>query len=238
MAKLIDELSDVDEVDSIAAPEAADESTVVDEPGRQQRDSAPTPGKKPNLDDDPAFRKWKSEQDKKAAALQAALDRAERERQEEKQRLAWYEQQLEQLQLRDLDPDKQKDYKIQKLERIISALNQKDQMTEARQRIYDEIRKEWQETDGIEIPVDVMAPANNADEAHFLAKRYAIAQLRKGLSTTAAERAAKREANAVDLGGGAAVTPDDDWEAEAKRLLKRKDSVGYARHILKRKYKE
>lgn len=237
MAKLIDELSDVGEVDSIAAPEAADESTVVDDAGRQQRDSAPTPGKKPNLDDDPAFRKWKSEQDKKAAALQAALDRAERERQEEKQRLAWYEQQLEQLQTRDLDEPSKLAYENQKLKRTLAALEQQRQIEEGRKRIFEEIQKEWK-ADGIDIPFDVMANANGADEAHFLAKRFALAQLRKSPLAREQARAEKREANAVDLGGGAAVTPDDDWEAEAKRLLKKKDSVGYARHILKRKYKE
>lgn len=236
MAKLIDELSDVDEVDFVAAPEAADESTVVDETGRQQRDSTqPTPGKKPNLDDDPAFRKWKSEQDKKAAALQAALDRAERERQEEKQRLAWYEQQLEQLQTRDLDEPSKLAYENQKLKRTLAALEQQRQVEEGRKRIFAKITARF---GAIGVPFEVYGNAQDADEAWDLAADYALKNLPGRTAQQAQERAAKREANAVDLGGGAAVTPDDDWEAEAKRLLKKKDSVGYARHILKRKYKE
>lgn len=231
MAKFIDELSDVDEVDSVVTSEVTDESTVVDETGRQQRETESKPGKKPNLDDDPAFRKWKSEQDKKAAALQAALDRAERERQEEKQRLAWYEQQLEQLQTQNMDPTTAKDYKIQKLERIIAGYHQKEEIEAGKQRIFERITKRF---GAVGVPHEVYASANDADEAWDLAADYAL----KNLPARAAAKQEKREANAVDIGGGAAVTPDDEWEAEAKRLLKKKDSVGYARHILKRKYKE
>ena len=232
MAKFIEELADVDEVDSVVTPEVTDESTVVDEDGRQPRDTEPTkPGKEPNLDDDPAFRKWKSEQDKRAAALQAALDRAERERQEEKQRLAWYEQQLEQLQTQHLDEPQKIAYENQKLKRMLAAVQQQQQIEEGRKRIFERITKRF---GAVGVPYEVYANANDADEAWDLAADYAL----KNLPAKVAAKQEKREANAVDIGGGAAMTPDDEWEAEAKRLLKKKDSVGYARHILKRKYKE
>jgi len=237
VAKLIEELAGDDgAVEEVVTPEVTDLSTGDDEAGRQPREAEQgKPTKKPSLDDDPNFRKWKSEQDKKHAALQSALDRAERQRQGDAQRQAWYEQQLEQLQTQGLDEPSKLAFENNKLKRMLSALQQQKQIEEGRAKIFQRITNRFAE---VGVPYEAYANAQDADEAWDLAADYALKNLPQRSAATAAARAEKRAANDVDLGGGASITPDDEWEAEAARLLKRKDSIGYARHILKQRFKE
>ena len=234
MAKLIEELAGDDgAVEEVVTPEVTDPTTGDDETGRQPKEAEQGKPKKPSLDDDPNFRKWKSEQDKKHAALQSELDRAARQRQEDAQRQAWYEQQLEALQTRDLDEPSKLAYENQKLKRMMAAIQNERDIENGRKRIFEIIQKEWLDEDGVEVPLSVFADARDAEEAWKLSKRFAVAQLKKNPSAEAQRRAEKLEANQVYLGGNSATS--DDWEAKAARLLKNKDAIGYARHMLERK---
>lgn len=235
MAKLIEELAGDDgAVEEVVTPEVTDLSTGDDEPGRQPKEAEQgKPSKKPNLDDDPAFRKWKSEQDKKHAALQAALDQANRQRQDDAARQAWYEQQLEQLQTRDLDEPSKLAYENQKLKRMLSALQQQKQIEEGRAKIFQRITARF---GPVGVPYEAYANAQDADEAWDLAADYALKNMPQKLAASAQAKAEKREANEVYLGGNSATA--DDWEAKAERMFKRKDSIGYARLMLERERKE
>lgn len=236
MAKLIDELDLETQDEGLGEGLGTEPTNPTETPTNPDPDARRTsdPKRPASWKDDPEYRAYQSDKDK-FKALQAAIDRTERERQEEKQRLAWYEQQLETLQTQHLDEPSKLAYENQKLKRALAALEQQRQVEEGRKRIFAKITNRFAP---IGVPFEVYGNAADADEAWDLAADYALKNLPGRTAQQAQERAAKREANAVDLGGGAAVTPDDDWEAEAKRLLKKKDSVGYARHILKRKYKE
>lgn len=231
MAKLIEELAGDDgAVEEVVTPEVTDLSTGDDETGRQPKEAEQGKPKKPSLDDDPNFRKWKSEQDKKHAALQAALDQANRQRQDDAARQAWYEQQLEQLQTRDLDEPSKLAYENQKLKRMLSAIQQQQQIEQGRAKIFQRITARF---GAVGVPYEVYANANDADEAWDLAADYALKNMPKKLAASEQTRAEKREANEVYLGGNSASA--DDWEAKAARLLKNKDAIGYARHMLERK---
>ncbi len=230
MAKFIDEFAEeVGEVEEVVT-EVTDLSTVPDEPSRQQRDTEQAPKvKRPSLDDNPDFRKWKSEQDKRAAALERQLSEATRQRQEESQRMAWYEQQLEALQTQHLDEPSKVAYENNKLRRQLAAITQQQQIEQGRARIFQKITARFGPAG---VPYEAYADAQDADEAWDKAADYLIKQAKSPAASQA--RAERREANTVDLGGGATSPTDDEWEAKAQRLLKQKDSVGYARHILTR----
>lgn len=232
MAKFIEELAeDVGEVEEVAT-EVADPTTVTDD-SRQQRETdrplpiRPNPPTKPNLDDNPEFRKWKSEQDKRAAKLEKQLADTLAQRQQENQRMAWYEQQLEALQTQHLDEPQKLQFENQKLKRTLAALEQQRQIDEGRQRIFARITARFGPAG---VPYDAYAEARDADEAWDMAADYALKNLSP--KQAAAAKAEKREANEVDLGGGASSAPDDAYEAKAKKLLKAKDSAGYVKHVL------
>lgn len=237
MAKLIEELAGDDgAVDEVVTPEVTDPTTGDDETERQPKEAEQgKQAKKPSLDDDPNFRRWKSEQDKKHAALQSELDRAARQRQEDAQRQAWYEQQLEALQTRDLDEPSKLAFENQKLKRMLSALQQQKQIEEGRAKIFQRITARF---GAVGVPYEVYSQAQDADEAWDLAADYALKNMPKKLAANEQARAEKREANDVYLGGNSATSSDDTYEAERKRLIKAKDSQGLARHLLKQKYGE
>lgn len=234
MAKLIEELADdVGEAGPVAAEQVVDETVVADESERQQREANPGKPKKKQLEEDPDFRAWQTKYDKRQLELQAALDQANRQRQEDAARQAWYEQQLEQLQTRDLDEPSKLAYENQKLKRMLSALQQQKQIEEGRAKIFQRITARF---GAVGVPYEVYANANDADEAWDLAADYALKNMPQKLAASAQAKAEKREANEVYLGGNSATA--DDWEAKAERMFKRKDSIGYARLMLERERKE
>jgi hypothetical protein len=234
VAKFIDELDEgVTEVEEVVTDEVTDPSTVDDSPVRQQRDTeqGQRPGtKKPSLDDNPDFRKWKSEQDKRAAKLEKDLASTYAQRQQEAQRMAWLEQQLESLQTQHLDEPQKLQFENQKLKRTLAAFEQQRQIEEGRARIFQRITARFAPAG---VPYEAYADAKDADEAWDMAADYALKNLSP--KQAGAARAEKREANQVDLGGGGTVASDDEWEAKAKRLLKKNDAQGYARHILEKR---
>ena len=214
-----------DEVEDVA-PEGADPSIVSDEPNRQPTDDTRTKAKKPNLDDDPNFRKWKSEQDKRQAALEKQLQSEARAREELQQRTAWYEQQLEAMQTQGMsDPDRLA-YENQKLKRQLGAVSQQQAIEQGKQRVFARISA----VTGV--PTEVYADAQDADEAWEKATNYLKTTTSTQAQQQAEARQRKREANEVDLGGGSSTPPDSEYEAEAKRLRKRKDAVGLFKQAL------
>lgn len=226
MAKFIEELPEVrDAVEEVVTEEVTDLSTGDDDAGRQPREAEQ--GKKDNLDDNPSFRKWKSEQDKRHAALQSALAQAERKQKEDAARLAQYEQTLDTLATKDLDDTGKLAYENRKLKQAIAMIEQEKQITEGRQRVFNRIRQKA----GMPIPDEVFDEATDADHAWELAVDYMLQ--RNTPQQKQAAKAEKKEANQVYLGSTSTTT--DDWEAKAARLLKNKDAIGYARHVLERK---
>ena len=106
-------------------------------------------------------------------------------------------------------------------------IEQEKQITEGRQRVFNRIRQKA----GMPIPDEVFDEATDADHAWELAVDYMLQ--RNTPQQKQAAKAEKKEANQVYL--GSTSTTIDDWEAKAARLLKNKDAIGYARHVLERK---
>lgn len=142
-------------------------------------------------------------------------------------RLAQYEQTLDTLATKDLDDTGKLAYENRKLKQTIAMIEQEKQITEGRQRVFNRIRQKA----GMPIPDEVFDEATDADHAWELAVDYMLQ--RNTPQQKQAAKAEKKEANQVYL--GSTSTTIDDWEAKAARLLKNKDAIGYARHVLERK---
>lgn len=236
MAKFIEELAeDVGEVEAVVSETETDLSTVTDDSGRQQRDTEQAPKvKRPSLDDNPDFRKWKSEQDRRAAQLEKQLAETTRQRQEESQRMAWYEQQLEALQTQHLDEPSKLAFENNKLKRQMAAITQQQQIDEGRQRIFARITARFGPAG---VPYEAYANAQDADEAWDLAADYALKALSPKQAAAANQaRQEKREANSVDLGGGATV--DTDTDRKLAKAFKDGDSQLYMKLLRQTRQQE
>lgn len=201
--------------------EPAEAATLPQEQDGTERRTDSKPETKPaTWREDPEFR-----------ALQSKLDkRYDEERKKSESlaaRLAQYEQTLDTLATKDLDDTGKLAYENRKLKQAIAMIEQEKQITEGRQRVFNRIRQKA----GMPIPDEVFDEATDADHAWELAVDYMLQ--RNTPQQKQAARAEKKEANQVYL--GSTSTTIDDWEAKAARLLKNKDAIGYARHVLERK---
>lgn len=202
--------------------EPAEAATLPQEQDGTERrtDSKPAETKPATWREDPEFR-----------ALQSKLDkRYDEERKKSESlaaRLAQYEQTLDTLATKDLDDTGKLAYENRKLKQTIAMIEQEKQITEGRQRVFNRIRQKA----GMPIPDEVFDEATDADHAWELAVDYMLQ--RNTPQQKQAAKAEKKEANQVYL--GSTSTTIDDWEAKAARLLKNKDAIGYARHVLERK---
>ena len=226
MAKFIEELGEgFDEAPAV--PEGTGEGAAVESIDRQPQDEhkldvarKTLPAIVEDLDTNPKFREWKSKLDR----------RYEQERKEKETlaaRLAQYEQTLDTLATKDLDDTGKLAYENRKLKQALQMIEQEKQITEGRQRVFNRIRQKA----GVPIPDEVFDEATDADHAWELAVDYMFQ--RNTPQQKQAARTEKKEANQVYLGSNSATT--DDWEVKAARLLKNKDAIGYARHMLERK---
>jgi hypothetical protein len=85
------------------------------------------------------------------------------------------------------------------------------------------------------VPMEAIEAAGDPAEARDLAWEWREKQLEqentRSLETQQA-KAAKKEANRVEVGSGKPSSPDGEWEREYQRLLKAGDNRGAIRHAL------
>lgn len=176
-----------------------------------------------NLDELPEFRNFKSEQDKRFAAM----EKAHREQlAAEAQRRQWYEQQLEQTQTSGMSEMEKLQYQNQKLQRQLQEREQRIQQEEINRARYTALQTISEATGA---PMDLLWQAEDPNEAWKLGATYLKTQA--AAPVIQQQQQEKRERNAVDTGAGASITAND-WDATADKLLKQKNSQGYIKHLL------
>ncbi len=201
--------------------EPVETATLPDEQDGAERRTEKKPEAKPaTWRDDPEFRQLQSKLDKR-------IEAERKEKEALAARLAQYEQSLDALATKDLDDTGKLAYENRKLKQALQMIEQEKQINEGRQRVFNRIRQKA----GMPIPDEVFDEATDADHAWELAVDYMLQ--RNTPQQKQAARTEKKEANQVYLGNNSATT--DDWELKAARLLKAKDAIGYARHMLERK---
>lgn len=212
---------------SDAVEQEAGQTPALDTTGTEGQGQPEAPKPKINLDDFEEFRKYRSEQDKRLSQVERQYVAQLREAQ---QRQAWYEQQLEEKTTSGMDDYQKQQYANSKLQARLKQLESQIQQQEIERAKYATLQQIATETGA---PIDLLFEAEDPNAAWAIGARY-VKQQAGGVNP----ETDRRERNQVDLGGGRATAPEDAWETEAKRLLRTKDSIGYARHILKQKYKE
>jgi len=168
-----------------------------------------------NLQELPEFKEYQKSFDSRYEALR---QQSLREKQELAQRLSQHEQQLEQLTTRDLDDVGKAQYEINKLRRQNELLLRQQAELDGRQRIFNRISQASQKV-GVTAPVDLLADAQDADDAWERAYLALANSLPKQAAALAEARIERREANSVDIGGGAPSGVGAELQQRYERAL-------------------
>lgn len=164
-----------------------------------------------NLQELPEFKEYQQSFDRRYETLR---QQATRKEQEMAARLSQYEQQLETLATRDLDDVGKRDYEIQKLRRQNELLLEQQREQVGRQRVFNRIAQVAQAA-GYSVMPEALVEAQDADHAWELAFKQIAASLPKQVEA----RLEKREANAVDIGGGAASGIGAELQSKYERAV-------------------
>lgn len=84
------------------------------------------------------------------------------------------------------------------------------------------------------VPVSALDKAQDYDEAVELA----IEARAKAKAQAQKQRQEREDANSVDIGGGRAFTPDDEWQRQVKAAKERKDTAALMRLDRERRQRE
>jgi DNA-binding transcriptional MerR regulator len=219
-------------------PTAQDATATTEGEYGQPADSTRKP--KVNLDELEEFRQWKANADSRIARAETAAQRADRERQDAHLRLAQYEAQLEQLQTRDLDDVGKARFEADKYRRQAEVLQQQiqqSQIEQGRQQLLGYISQQT----GVSV-ADITAGLNalpterqSADMAWTIAAQRVRQAVPQKAAELAQQRTQKREANQVDIGSGAPVTVDSQWNETMSKHQANNDAFSYAREILRQR---
>lgn len=197
------------------------ESTSEGEPRQQAEQETSKPEKQPKPKEEPKPVNWLEQPEFKQwqQKYETRIKQTEREKQDMLHRLGQYEQQLEQLSTRDLDDQGKLAYENQKLRRLVQGMQQQQAEQQGRQRIFNEIQATLSEA-GMAVPYDELDQALDADDAWKRAFKYMQSQMNEKTAKTVAERLEKRDANAVDLGGGTPASEGSDLQSRYNRAMK------------------
>ena len=197
-------------------------TTPAQEENRQPKEPKGDDKPSVNLDDLPEYRAVKSKYDSTISKTQNEL-KAEREQREQlQQRTAWMEQQLEQLQTRDMDEPTRANFEIQKRDRQIQAMqNMLDQqrMSTVKNQALMNIQQRAKGL-GVDVQYEELLNYEGADDAweHILGKALQTSAVRQQ------QRQQKQEANAVDLGGGQTVSSGSELQEKYNKAVKSFDA--------------
>lgn len=169
------------------------------------------------------FREYQANFDRRYEQQRQEATRAQQQAQQLQNQLAQMQAQWQQQQLAALPEEQRPIFENQQLRQQLQVLQQRVQFDEMKSSALRLMQQEAKDL-GIAVSLDELSQQPNADDAW----RFV---LRKGASTwqnpqQTQQRQEKREANAVDLGGGAAVTPATEHQARYDRALKTSDAKG------------
>lgn len=173
----------------------------------------------------PKFREWQAAQDRKTEQLRQQTMRLEQQTQQ-------YQQALREKQLEGLDDYGRLELRAQEAEAKAQALEQKLYAAEVQQQRAQALA---QIAEKYKVPIEAIEAAQDPAEARDLAWEWREQQLTQESTKSAeaqAAKAAKREANKVEVGSGLPPSSLDDWEREYTRLKKAGDNRGMLRHAL------
>lgn len=195
-----------------ASPEPREVATPVDqspaqpEAGTKVSDRAGSQAKGDDLSNHPQFRQMQSE-------YQSRLMKMERELQETRRA-------AEQALTKDMTQAERAEYeRSREYQEFQAARQELDVQRQAIQRQQDILSLSSESG----APYDVLDQATTYDEAVKLALGWAKKTASQQAQAQWEAQQAKREANSVDVGGGKAATPDDDWERQYKEAKASRD---------------
>jgi hypothetical protein len=195
------------------------ETTVAEEPtsevnasetpsGQPQTSESTTPQSQPkqekvNLFDLPEFKGYQQQFNRTVSALQSELQQLK--------------QAQTQAQMSGMDDLEKANFLLQEKEREIAGYRQAMQQAQIDQQRQRDLQALAEDSGA---PMGVLGVAETYDEAVKLALKW----MKDNGASKAEIAEAKKEANAVDLGGGGAVTPQDRETKERNELLKKGDT--------------
>lgn len=197
-----------------AAPAAATSTQASD-----------TSSKPVNLFELPEFRQYQSQAEKRAA----------QERQTYQRQLAEMQQQMQQFRLQSAPEEERALIERDMYKQQLTQLTAEQQRQAALAQQWGDIQR-LAEFSGLKAEDLWEKNFSNGVEAAFYAMEHMTkaqkANFEKSLEAAIAERERKREANSVDLGGGAPVTTDDVKTRKMNDALKAKDGKSFVLQYL------
>ena len=197
-----------------AAPAAATSTQASD-----------TSSKPVNLFELPEFRQYQSQAEKRAA----------QERQTYQRQLAEMQQQMQQFRLQSAPEEERALIERDMYKQQLTQLSQEQQRQAALAQQWGDIQR-LAEFSGLKAEELWQQNFSNIGDAAFYAMEHMTkaqqANFEKSVEAAIAERERKREANAVDLGGGAPVTTDDVKTRKMNDALKAKDGKSFVLQYL------
>ncbi|TXH11085.1 MAG: hypothetical protein E6R03_14685 [Hyphomicrobiaceae bacterium] len=198
-----------------AAPAAATGATQASD----------TSSKPVNLFELPEFRQYQSQAEKRAA----------QERQVYQRKLDEMQQQMQQFRLQSASEDDRPLIERDMYKQQLAQLTAEQQRQAALAQQWGDIQR-LAEFSGLKAEELWQQNFSNIGDAAFYAMEHMSkaqkANFEKSLEAAIAERERKREANAVDLGGGAPVTTDDVKTRKMNDALNRKDGKSFVLQYL------
>jgi hypothetical protein len=180
---------------------------------------------KVNLDEFEEFRNYKSVRDKETAQIR-----------KQQEALALQLQQITQ-QTREQKLANMDDYERERFEKEEARQEAAYYRTQYEQTLIQQQRSQAlaQIAQKYKVPLEAIEAAEDPAEARDLAWEWREKQIEQESSKSAeaqAAKAAKREANKVDIGTGIPPTNTSEWEREYQRLEKARDFKGLLKHSL------
>lgn len=186
-----------------------------------------------NLDELPAFRKFRSEMDKRLAKEKQERERLEAQYQ---QQVAAQQQALRERELAEMDDYQRAQYERDEAKREAEYWRQQAALVQtqtARERELGNIAQKFG------VPREVLEEATSRAEALEMAWDYQRQQQQEQARKQAEEseerqqqREQKKQANKVDLGSGIGSTPKSDFERAYEKARASGDSVALARLLI------
>jgi hypothetical protein len=219
------------EAGDVVAEEVSQETVPTTDDATADRQPETKNGK-PNLDNLPEFRQYKSEEQKRFAAQERRLAALEARHQQE---LAQARQEIENRKLAEMDDYQRLEYTgMQTARERDEALRrlQEYEIKNQRQQALLAIAEEASEELEFSIPVSALVDAESPDQAWRLAARYKRTKQQEAAKNSEAAllaRQQKRENNRVEVGSGNPPPSSTGWEARYKKALESGSAVELAK---------
>jgi len=199
-------------------------STTSSTPVAPTTQASDTGSKTVNLFELEDFRKYQAQQEKRIAA----------ERQQYQRQLAEMQQQIQQVRLQSAPEEERALIERDMLKQQLTQLTTEQQRQAALAQQWSDVQK-LAEFGGMKAE-DLWAQnfSNIGDAAFYVLENMTKKQqtdFEKAVEAEIAKRAQQREANAVDLGGGGAVTTEDIKKRKVEDAFKSKDPLAFMRAL-------